>query len=227
MKLIFHFGLLFLNHCLSSARRAGNPLRGEARITGETQRHAIQPGFYPKLNRQDDGGPEHPPWKALMAKRILTASPADIQLVPSPFPEEWLLDGHPQACAREIARSDDAAMQVIVWSCTEGRFRWQYSVDEMVQVLSGEVFVTDEAGDQRRLGPGDTAFFPAGSSSIWHVTKHLRKVAVCRAAPPKMVVLGLRAWRWTRRRSQALLRPTQQNSGAAHGADRLIPGHGF
>jgi uncharacterized cupin superfamily protein len=46
--------------------------------------------------------------------------------------------------------------------------RWHYAVDETVHIISGEVIVTDEQGRVHRLGPGDMAFFPAGShSSGW------------------------------------------------------------
>jgi hypothetical protein len=89
-------------------------------------------------------------------------------------------------------------MTVIAWSCTKGSFRWQYHVDEMVHILSGEVFVTDETGSERRLGPGDTAFFPAASAAVWRVTQDVRKVAVCHVAMPKLV--------WPARLEQALAR---------------------
>ena len=85
-------------------------------------------------------------------------------------------------------------MTVIAWSCTKGRFRWQYQVDEMAHILSGEVIITDQSGAERRLGPGDTAFFPAGSSSVWQVIRDVRKIAVCHVAVPKAVGLGLRIW---------------------------------
>jgi hypothetical protein len=42
-------------------------------------------------------------------------------------------------------------MTVIAWSCT--RFRWRYQFDEMCHILAGEVFITDESGGARRLGP--------------------------------------------------------------------------
>ena len=140
-----------------------------------------------------------------MEKQIVTANPSEVTLDPAPFPQEWVLEGTPQACAKEIARSDDATMKVIVWSCTQGRFRWQYDVDEMVQIIAGEVVVTDHKGRERRLGVGDTAFFPKGSWSVWCVTQDVRKVAVCRNAVPKMVSLGLRAWDWGTRRAHTLL----------------------
>jgi uncharacterized cupin superfamily protein len=129
-----------------------------------------------------------------MFKPVFTACPADVTLDPAPFPREWVLDGSPQAHAKELARSRDGAMTVVAWSCTKGRFRWQYLVDEMVHVLSGEVTIVDHTQTERRLGPGDTAFFPAGSWSTWHVTQDVRKVAVCRVAVPKLVALALRIW---------------------------------
>jgi uncharacterized protein len=140
-----------------------------------------------------------------MSLHIVTANPATIDLEPSFFPREWVLEGNPQARAKEIARSDDASMTMIVWSCSEGRFRWQYSVDETVHILSGEVIVTDHSGERQRLGPGDSAFFPAGTASVWHVTQAVRKVAVCRARMPKLFGFCLRAWNWCLRRAEALL----------------------
>jgi uncharacterized cupin superfamily protein len=127
-----------------------------------------------------------------MLNNIITACPADVELGPSPFPREWVIDGRPEATAKEIARSNDGTMRVIVWSCTTGRFRWQYLVDEMLHVLSGEVFISDNDKAERRLGPGDTAFFPAGSWSEWRVTQDVRKVAVCHVGAPKAVGFALR-----------------------------------
>jgi uncharacterized cupin superfamily protein len=140
-----------------------------------------------------------------MLKQIVTANPAEIELGPSPFPDEWVLDGTPQARAKEIARSQDGTMRVIVWSCSKGQFRWQYLVDEMLQVLSGEVFITDHTHTERRLGPGDTAFFPAGCWSVWRVTQDVRKVAVCHVAVPQAVGFALRAWNWLIRSLQTQL----------------------
>lgn len=119
-----------------------------------------------------------------MSNAIVTATPAAIELGASPFPSEWVLEGNPQACAQVIARSQDGTMTTVVWSCTRGRFRWQYSVDEMVHLLAGEVFITDHSGVERRVVPGDTAFFPAGSTAVWRVTQDVRKVAVCHVPVP-------------------------------------------
>ncbi len=129
-----------------------------------------------------------------MSYPIVTATPGELELGASPFPAAWVLEGTPQACASVIARSRDGAMTTVAWSCTKGCFRWHYTVDEMVHLLAGEVFITDESGNERRLGPGDTAFFPAGCSAVWRVTQDVRKVAVCRVAVPAPVGFALRAW---------------------------------
>jgi len=63
-----------------------------------------------------------------------------------------------------------------------------------VHIISGEVLVTNELGEIRRLGPGDMAFFPAGSRSIWHVPHRVRKLAVCRHSMPRPLGTMLRAW---------------------------------
>jgi uncharacterized protein len=132
--------------------------------------------------------------QASQSQHVVTANPATVELVSSPFPEEWVLEGSPQARATAIAHSRDGAMTVIAWSCTKGRFRWQYQVDEMAHILSGEVILTDQSGTERRLGPGDTVFFAAGSWCLWEVTRDVRKVAVCHVAVPRLVGLGLRIW---------------------------------
>ncbi len=69
-----------------------------------------------------------------------------------------------------------------------------YKVDETLHIISGEVFVTDHKGAVYRLGPGDMAFFPAGTRSVWHVPHEVRKLAVCRHSMPRPFGHMLRAW---------------------------------
>jgi uncharacterized protein len=127
--------------------------------------------------------------------QIIFADPATVALDPAPIDAGWIVEGTPQARARELARSADGTAVVIAWSCTAGRFHWHYPVDEILHVVSGEAFVTDEGGAERRLGPGDMAFFPAGSHSLWRVPVAVRKLAVCRHTLPKPLGFALRAWK--------------------------------
>ena len=82
----------------------------------------------------------------------------------------------------------------MVWECTAGRFNWHYSEDETVVVLSGEVFITEDKAGERRLGQGDVGFFPAGSSCIWRIDDHVRKIAVLRKDMPPLLGFGVRLW---------------------------------
>jgi uncharacterized protein len=127
--------------------------------------------------------------------QIVIADPSTVALDPAPIKPGWIVEGAPQARARELARSADGTAVVVAWSCTAGRFHWHYGVDETLHVISGEVFITNPDGVERRLGPGDMAFFPAGSSSLWRVPCAVRKLAVCRHAMPRPLGFALRAWK--------------------------------
>jgi len=129
-----------------------------------------------------------------MPQPIVIAPSAPDDLAPAPIHPGWILSGTPEARSKLLARSADGASSVMAWSCTAGRFTWHYTVDETVHIVSGEVFVTDEQGVECRLGPGDMAFFPAGSRSTWRVPLKVQKLAVCRQAMPRPFGFALRAW---------------------------------
>jgi uncharacterized cupin superfamily protein len=132
--------------------------------------------------------------KNVMSKPVVFAVPADVELAPAPIPPAWIIEGAPQARSKRLATSADGTASVIAWSCSAGRFHWHYTVDETLHIIAGEVFVTDENGKSRRLGPGDMVFFPAGSHSVWHVPNGVRKLAVCRQSMPLACGYALRAW---------------------------------
>jgi uncharacterized cupin superfamily protein len=57
-------------------------------------------------------------------------------------------------------------LQIIVWECTEGHFKWHYEKDESVIVIWGEAFLIKENGEELRFGPGDLGC-PRGEFSYW------------------------------------------------------------
>jgi uncharacterized cupin superfamily protein len=129
-----------------------------------------------------------------MAKSIVIAAAAAAALEPAPISPGWILDGTPKAENKILAKSPDGTSSTVVWECTAGRFNWHYSEDETVVVISGEVFVTTETGEERRLGEGDIGFFPAGSSAVWRVPDRIKKVAFLRKDLPPPLGFGVRAW---------------------------------
>lgn len=128
-----------------------------------------------------------------MPHPVIFAVPAATELEPAPLPSDWVIEGTPQAHSKRLATSPDGTAAVIAWSCSPGRFNWHYAVDEILHVISGEVVVTDEKGESRRLGPGDVVYFPAGSHSVWHVIKEVKKLAICRQSMPRPLGFVLRA----------------------------------
>jgi len=129
-----------------------------------------------------------------MPKAIVIAAAGTADLEPAPVSPEWVLNGTPETRSKELARSHDGTSYVMVWDCTAGRFNWHYNKDETLVVISGEAFITNEKGEERRLGPGDIVFFPAGTSCTWRVTKYIRKVAFLRHTMPRPLGFGVLAW---------------------------------
>ena len=129
-----------------------------------------------------------------MPHPVVFAAPADVELHPAPIPAHWIIEGNPQARSKRLGASADGTASIMAWSCTPGRFTWRYRSTNRSTSISGEIFVTDEYGERRRLGPGDMVFFPAGSVSDWHVTKEVRKLAVCRHSMPRPLGFALRVW---------------------------------
>ena len=129
-----------------------------------------------------------------MSKSIVIAAAATADLAPAPVSPDWVLNGTPETRSKELARSHDRTSYVMVWDCTAGRFNWHYSKDETLVVISGEAFITNEKGEERRLGPGDRVFFPAGSSCTWRVTNYIKKVAFLRHTMPRPLGFGVVAW---------------------------------
>src|ERR1700740_199313 len=97
-------------------------------------------------------------------RSIILEAAALAALDPAPISPDWILAGTPQARSKLLAKSHDRTSCIMVWECTAGRFNWHYSEDETVVVISGEVFIANGEGEERRLGPGDMGFLPAGSS---------------------------------------------------------------
>jgi uncharacterized cupin superfamily protein len=131
-----------------------------------------------------------------MSKSVVIATPSsiDLGLELEPIPSDWVLNGTPASRSKNLARSHDWTSHIVVWECNAGSFHWHYSSDEVIIVVSGEAFMTNEKGEERRFGPGDLGFFPAGSSCKWRVPVGIRKVAVLRETMWRPLGFGLKLW---------------------------------
>ena len=118
----------------------------------------------------------------------------DVKLEPGSIPAEWLLSGDPQTRSRLLGKSPDRLGYVMLWECGAVSYKWHYAEDEAYIVLSGEGFMTDRNGVERRFAAGDVAFFPAETDSTWRHPSHFRKIAVLKAPVWPPFALLLKAW---------------------------------
>lgn len=115
---------------------------------------------------------------------ILSSTLAGVKLEPGSIPAKWLLSGQPETRSKFLGRTADRLSYAMLWECGACSYKWHYTRDEAYIVLSGEGFMTDVNGVEHRYGPGDVAFFPAGTDSTWRHPSHFRKVAVLKDSIP-------------------------------------------
>jgi uncharacterized cupin superfamily protein len=134
------------------------------------------------------------PLETGVADPFLIVTAASVELEPAPIPLDWIVSGSPVARCKKMVRSRDRSSHIVVWDCTPGSFKWHYGMDETIVLISGESFMINEKGEERRFGPGDLGFFPAGTSCTWRITETVRKVAVLKESTWNPLRLGVKAW---------------------------------
>jgi uncharacterized cupin superfamily protein len=119
-----------------------------------------------------------------VSQSVLITSLAEVELEPAPIRPAWIKSGNPEARGALLATSKDKMAFKVVWECSPGVFDWHYDEDETVYVISGEVFITENGGPERRFGAGDMVYFSGGSIATWRITEHVRKFAIVRKTLP-------------------------------------------
>jgi len=119
-----------------------------------------------------------------VAGGIHTVHAPEAKLDPWPLPKEVVTSGDPQAHGRFLWQSEDKRLGNGVWTCTPGSFNWDYTWDETICVLQGEMTITDQDSNARTYGPGDLIYVPTGTRSKWVVAKTVRKAFHLRSDTP-------------------------------------------
>ena len=130
----------------------------------------------------------------MSAPAVAFAAPADVELAPNPIHPD--LDHRGQAAGAPGGSRKAPTAPRRSW---RGPARPAASNGTMRSTRRCTLFRAKSWSPTRTAtsiasGPGDMAFFPAGSHSVWQVTKTVRKLAVCRHSMPRPFGFVLRAW---------------------------------
>lgn len=106
------------------------------------------------------------------------------ELPDMPIEPGWVLEGKPIAKGKVLLQSADKLISSGLWTCTAGRFRWEFAWDEFVHVLEGEATIRAEGGKSQTLRAGDYGHFPRGLKTEWHVPNFVRKFFTLRTTEP-------------------------------------------
>jgi uncharacterized protein len=89
-----------------------------------------------------------------------------------PAPEK-LLSGDPVFTTWNV--EDRGGLYCGIWESTAGKWRIAYDEWEYCRILSGRSVITDEAGTEHHLGPGDSFILRPGFTGTWEVIETTRK----------------------------------------------------
>ena len=127
--------------------------------------------------------------KASSIPLIQTGSVHQQDLHPSPINPDWILEGNPIARATTLAVATDNTLSCAVWECSAGKFKWVFGLDEIVQILEGEVVIEEQNPGRKvhTLRVGDIALFQDGMTTLWTVPNYVKKFAIHRSIPRSFV----------------------------------------
>ena len=110
------------------------------------------------------------------------SSPAASELNIDLLPEREVVEGSREARTCIHAEADDDACRSGGGSWPCGTYRFFFPYEEHTYIIEGKVEVTDDLNGKvlHVLGPGDMAFFPVGSKTVWKIVEPLKKFFVMR-----------------------------------------------
>lgn len=87
------------------------------------------------------------------------------------------LDGPMTTSGQVFWQSEDESIVTGVWECSAGRLRADFGNDgEMVHVVMGTIQALGDDGEERTIGPGESATFPPYWKGIWVLENPMRKL---------------------------------------------------
>ena len=116
----------------------------------------------------------------MSVKAVLQMTPegaGDMKLEPcSVVPPEAVIDGTPVEQGAVISESKDGKFVIGIWESTPYAETFDdYPGDELCQILTGKVSLTDDAGNVSTFAAGESYFVPKGFKGTFRVIETMRK----------------------------------------------------
>ena len=115
---------------------------------------------------------------------IRSIDPHSAVLESWPVPEEDILQGNPAPSGKVLWQSDNQCLLNGVWSCTRGSFQFEFTWDETIYFIDGQVEISDQSGHSQIYNGGDYIHISKGTKTVWKVKQKILKVFYIRSDDP-------------------------------------------
>ena len=95
-------------------------------------------------------------------------------------PPERILSGSPEFRTWNLEENAEGTLFAGIWESTPGKWRIEYEEWEFCHILSGRSIVSEEGGESREVGAGDSFVIRPGFKGSWEVIETTRKEYVIR-----------------------------------------------
>lgn len=86
------------------------------------------------------------------------------------------VEGNPVATLQVTYAAPDHSVSAGIWECEPGLLRLpSYPTTEYCRMISGDLVITNKAGEQQVFGPGDAFVVPKGFIGTWNMRSKVKK----------------------------------------------------
>ena len=111
------------------------------------------------------------------SKRTITSTTAhQTELTPWPIEKSNILSGDAEAHGTVLWQSENKLLCNGVWSCSIGKFNWEYTWNETFYLIQGKISIAIDNADAKEYNTGDLVFIPNGTNTTWTIIEPVRKI---------------------------------------------------
>ena len=107
---------------------------------------------------------------------ITSTTVSETNLAPWPIDKTNILTGDAEAHGTVLWQSEDKLLCSGVWSCTTGKFNWEYTWNETFYLVQGKISISIDNAESKEYNSGDLVFVPTGTNTTWTIIEPVRKV---------------------------------------------------